>query len=244
MIPIKERFEQWVDYTWEDSDTPIFCRVNLDLEEEIPFENYTSLCLIETTYPDNLDISKNYKLVEGAIISLIKNNKDFLYAGTIMSEVNQTFAIYSSCSAYIQDVISQLQSEFSNFNFTVIIEEDNDWEFYLETLYPSPVQMQNIINKKYLQKLEDQYPYLNTENKIFHWIIFNKKKEMENFKTKIWKLNFEVEMQVFDNKTSHFPHKIKISRIDKLNLKNINKITKDLFYLAENLNGEYDGWEI
>ncbi|QYS89688.1 ribonuclease E inhibitor RraB [Flavobacterium davisii] len=98
--------------------------------------------------------------------------------------------------------------------------------------------MEDKLVVEYLKKNGDK---LVKPREVFHWIYFKTELEAKHFvkETESKDFVFVSKRKVADN----FPIQIEIKRIDKIDIKSVNKYSLYLLKIAEKYNGEYDGWE-
>jgi regulator of RNase E activity RraB len=83
---------------------------------------------------------------------------------------------------------------------------------------------------------------MTEQREVDHYIYFNDSNNRNEFKKEILDLGYEVtnegKKEDYDN-----PFSLIITRLDSVTHNDINDITAELFDLAEEHDGIYDGWE-
>ncbi len=99
-------------------------------------------------------------------------------------------------------------------------------------------------NKSVLELLKKHGDKLTTVREINHWIYFKSFDDLCDYKDILSKKGFIIQ-NIDKNKDPNetHPFSLCISRDDRADLKSINKVTLKLSRLAEEYNGNYDGWE-
>ena len=85
---------------------------------------------------------------------------------------------------------------------------------------------------------------LTTVREINHWIYFKSFDELCDYKDLLFKKGFTIQnIDKIENPNETYPFSLIISRNDRADIKSINEVTLELSRLAEEYNGNYDGWE-
>ena len=127
--------------------------------------------------------------------------------------------------------------------YTVRLTKDEKWNRYFNFLYPEPEQLQSIKNRKVLEELESNGDDLSKERQVDHWIYFKTENDRSAFLKSIDKENYAVVTSDFLASSADYPHRLHISRTDKIDQLSIDKVVLHLRRLAQKHNGDYDGWE-
>ncbi|WP_019415173.1 DUF695 domain-containing protein [Paenisporosarcina sp. TG20] len=122
------------------------------------------------------------------------------------------------------------------------IEEDTNWEFYFEFLYPDSYQIQHIGNHSVLEALEESGDKLETPRKLEHTVLFQNEMMKKRFIKTVKKVGFTIEEETL-KKDEEGDYVICISRVDSVDYNSIDELTDLLLEIAEKFEGEYDGWE-
>lgn len=132
---------------------------------------------------------------------------------------------------------------FSDYKYEIGTKVDKEWDGYLNFLFPQPEQYQRIQNRKVVDNLVKNGDKLEKKREVMHWIYFTNENDRENFIQKIASKNFKVEEKNKVKENKEFSYNLRISRIDKVDYENIDDFTIHLWKLANENNGDYDGWE-
>ncbi len=183
--------------------------------------------------------------IENRLIKFITSKHSTFYVGRITSDSDRIFYFYFGDIILYDKTISEAMVAFPNYKYEFGTEEDKEWESYLEYLYPSPIEFQSIQNRKVVDSLEENGDPLTKERQVNHWIYFITEKDRENFLTKIENDGFDIINKDFikDDDDTSFPYSLQIARIDKVDIVSVNDYILNLWELATECNGNYDGWE-
>jgi regulator of RNase E activity RraB len=117
-----------------------------------------------------------------------------------------------------------------------------DWNQYRNVLYPSDESMERIKNRDVLEVLEEHGDTLEPVRDVHHWIYFKTSDDRKLFAEDVLQLGYRVEDQAEDWKHES-PYSIQITRDQSVTPGKIDDAVLQLFRLAKELNGQYDGWE-
>lgn len=241
--------EEWEFYFSNVNDKLASIYVDLGLYKVGPISDKTNICwiTIKMNQPRHDGLSSNEESetlfkIEDEIVPKIKSKNNSVYCGRITSDGDRDLYFYVSDTTLIQKQIEEIKLKFPNYNFDFGTKNDKDWDGYFELLYPNPEQYQRITNRQVVDNLEKHGDKLIKEREVDHWLYFKTKDDRENFLSKIKDEKFEIADKEID-KTLEFPYKLRIKRVDKVDIESVNEYAILLWRLANECNGEYDGWE-
>lgn len=129
--------------------------------------------------------------------------------------------------------------DFPDYRWRYTLLEDPDWQGYLDFLYPNEEEMQVLQNERVLHHLKEAGDTLETPRRVDHWLYFPSVEAMQQFKTAISTLNYQIE----EESDQDGEWCLQIYREDSAEEGSINKATLELFRRAKEAGGKYDGWE-
>nr|WP_262910391.1 ribonuclease E inhibitor RraB [Pontibacter silvestris] len=110
-------------------------------------------------------------------------------------------------------------------------------------MYPDEESLQKIYNNRILKNLEEQGDQPFIPRTITHWIYFSTKEDREAFSAIAKGEGYSVRLEEEIEDQPGKPYKFVLHKEDKADEVTINEITLKLKEMAEQYNGEYDGWE-
>lgn len=242
--------EDWDFYFSNVDDILGSLYVDLGLAKVAPLADKPNLVWISVNMnnPREDGLSSNEEFdtlsaIEDRLQEFINSKHYSIYAGRLTTDGRRDFYFYMGDTTLYDKTISESMVAFPNYTFDYGIKEDNQWEQYLNFLYPNPRQFQSIQNRRVVDNLEENGDPLIKERQVDHWIYFNTKEDRERFLTKIKDEGFKIINQDFDSESSDRPYSLHIARVDKVDIDSVNDYILNLWELAEACNGDYDGWE-
>lgn len=181
--------------------------------------------------------------IEDALVEKIVSKHNAIYVGRLTSADYRDLYFYFGDTTLYDKTISDVMVAYPKYQFDYGSKEDKEWSGYFDFLYPSPQQFQSFQNRRVIEQLEKGGDKLTKEREVFHWIYFKSDSDRENFLEKIKNDNFSVVNKGSDKSWGEFAYRLQIKRIDKVDQNSVDEYVVYLWKLANELNGDYDGWE-
>ena len=181
--------------------------------------------------------------IEDALVERIASVHDAVYAGRLTSDGNRELYFYLGDTAGYDKTVQNVMSAFPEYRYSPGSKEDAGWGGYLDFLYPAPPQFQSIQNRRVVHQLQQQGDILTKERDVRHWIYFKTEANREEFLAKIKDDNFTVENKTTAEPGGEYPYCLVIKRADKVDWGSVDNYVLYLCGLADETDGEYDGWE-
>lgn len=129
----------------------------------------------------------------------------------------------------------------SGRSFEILIQEDEDWSYYREFLYPDTERMRWIKDRLTVEALEQHGDPLTIRRRVDHWVYFSNAVRRSAYAEAVRKLGFEAIELVPEDDGSNLC--LLVHRVDSVELEAIHEVTNALAELAQEHDGDYDGWE-
>jgi uncharacterized protein (TIGR01619 family) len=132
-------------------------------------------------------------------------------------------------------------SGFSNYKYEYKLDDEPNWESYVELLYPLPIQMQSIHNRRVIEQLRSNGDKHRIKRPVEHFIYFKTETDLDRFLGEIKGNGFDVvsrsRAEVDDYKWS-----VLLTRDDPVDPESVDDYVLYLWQKANEANGDYDGW--
>jgi uncharacterized protein (TIGR01619 family) len=181
--------------------------------------------------------------IEDILVEKITSKHNSIFVGRLTSAGNRDLYFYFSDATLYDKTIPDIMVTFPKYQYDFGIKEDKEWSAYFNFLYPLPQQMQSIQNRRVIEQLKKNGDSLTKEREVFHWIYFKTEEDREKYLDKIKNDNFTVVNKSSDKSSGEYCYRLEIKRIDKVDLNSVDEYVIYLWRLANETNGEYDGWE-
>lgn len=231
-------------------DLPAVVRTNLAL---INFEfaaNYPKRLELQILYK-NADDNGFYSReeeeylydIEDAVVEIIEKHGDIL-AGVVECDERSHIVAYAKNELGYYDEISEMMAEkFPDYAYTFAAFEDKDWVMYFHALYPDRYEYQSIMNRWLIEDIKSNGDSM-VPRVLEHCLCFTTEENGEAFLTKVMEDGFtKLSSENLSNNEAidkKHPYELVIGREDAF--ENIDETVWYLMDLAEEFDGEYDGW--
>ena len=235
-----------------------FCKVNdklasvalnLGLNEEAPIASKPWLLWVwvylQHPRADGLSDQNEFETISAIEDELLKRlapTCQAVEAGRITTDGRREFYFYGGSTDGFEAAIRAVMSSFTPYKFDLGKQHEPDWNQYSNVLYPSEESMERIKNMDVLEVLEKHGDTLEPVRDVHHWIYFKTSNDRRLFGEQVQQLGYEVENESEDL-TEEFPYSVQIVRDQSVTPGKIDDAVLELFRLAKELDGEYDGWE-
>ena len=231
-------------------DLPAVIRTNLalrDFEYTANYPNRLHLQILYKNADDNgfptREEGEYVYSIEDAVVEIIEKHGDIL-AGVVKCDERVRIVSYVKNELGYYDEISEMMSEkFPDYAYTLAVVEDEDWELYFQALYPDRYEYQSIMNMRLIEDIKSDGDSM-VPRVLEHCLHFKTEENGEAFLAKVMedgfiKLSSE---NLTDNEDidKEYPYELVIGRED--DFEDIDEIVWYLMDLAEEFDGDYDGW--
>jgi regulator of RNase E activity RraB len=180
--------------------------------------------------------------LEDKLMQRMQQSEQAIYVGRISVQNRMEMYFYGVSN---QDWEAQLQgmlSDFPAFRYYTNLRQDEKWAFYLEEMFPTPLEEQWMRNAKISFALNRHGDNSDAEREVEHWLHFDNKTGMELVKGKAQLLGYHIINEDKDCSQSVQAYVLQLRKKHALDLDTVNEVTKELFTLAAEAGGIYDGW--
>ena len=231
-------------------DLPAVIRTNLALRDFEYTANYPKRLHLQILYKNADDNGfptreegEYVYSIEDAVEEIVEQHGDMLAGVVKCDERVRIFAYTKNELGYYDEISAVMSKNFPGYAYTLAIVDDPDWELYFQALYPDRYEYQSIMNMRLIENIES-YGDSMVPRVLEHCLCFTTEENGEAFLAKVMeegynKLSSE---DLTDNEDidKEYPYELVIGRED--DFEDIDETVWYLMDLAEEFNGEYDGW--
>jgi uncharacterized protein (TIGR01619 family) len=244
--------DDWDFYLCKVEDRPASIFVDIGASKSAPDKAFGhalghigSLMLkMQAPRPDGLSSQEEFDTLVALEDGLAKALVDAttVYIGRVTSDGHREFFFYTNAPAVWAERVRTAMQAYPAYRFESDTYEDLQWRTYFEFLYPNAQQMQGIQNRRVCMSLEKHGDRMVNLREVDHFIYFQNARDRGGFLNAVNALGFKVRILMEpDEELKTFG--VQLYRIDVPSYENIDEITMPLFDLANEYNGDYDGWE-
>jgi uncharacterized protein (TIGR01619 family) len=243
---IEDHWEIYVTYV---DDNPAVILVNIGVAQIAPLEDKPSLVWLwvhvqnpdEEGFPSEDEDMKLNEIEDAVTESVDLGNTQ--YVGRITSDGRREFYFYTNDPEQFRQAATAAMSSAPEYEFEIDEADDEGWQHYLDVLYPSPEDFQQIHNQHVISRLYDAGDSLTEPRPVDHFANFQSETDRESFIVAAAELGYEaVSRPERSEEETEFPFAVGLLRVDIVDAETIDRITLELFELARQYDGEYEGW--
>ncbi|MCG3165746.1 MAG: Regulator of ribonuclease activity B [Bacteroidia bacterium] len=242
--------QDWDFYFTNIDDKPASIGLNLALHDTAPLADKKQCFWIILKFQQSDSLSfpvekenETLNKLEDELEIFLQKKSQTIYAGRTTGNAERYFYFYSKSLDSVDVFIEEFFKSFPQYKYKLGQRWDEKWEVYFGFLYPSPLDLQLIYNKRIVEALAENGDNSGLPHHIDHWVNFEKKKDVADFINALKGKNFIVEKNETDKTHKSHPYTLQISEENRTDLETIDNSVLQLFELAEKFNGIYGGWE-
>jgi regulator of RNase E activity RraB len=179
--------------------------------------------------------------VEDALELRLGQSVGAVFCGRITIEDRREFYFYGDGSGRFEPEVRETMEKFPEYKFDFGVKNDPAWSQYREVLYPGPYDLERIKNGDLLAVLTAKGDNHSIPRRVMHWAYFLSSEDRSLFAKAAVDSGYNVDSEYEVEGDRRFA--TSVYRVQSIEQNNIDETTIELFHLAENLNGSYDGWE-
>lgn len=181
--------------------------------------------------------------IEDTFIDAVELTTDAVLVGRITTCGRREFYFYAKSSDGFEDTIAEAMQPYADYEYETGEHADDEWAQYFDVLFPAPEDAQQIFNRRVIEQLSDSGDTLTTPRPVDHFACFPSADERMSFIAAAKEAGCEVAGEEHDeDPDTQFPYSVSLKKVSPVDLETIDEITFELFELARENGGEYDGW--
>lgn len=231
-------------------DLPAVVRTNLALTDFQFTANYPKRLHLQILYKNADDNGfptreegEYVYSIEDAVVEIIEQHGDMLAGVVKCDERAHIFAYVKNELGYYDEISEMMSENFPDYAYTLAVFEDKDWVMYFHALYPDRYEYQSIMNKRLIKNIESHGDSM-VPRVLEHCLCFTTEENGEAFLAKVMEDGFiKLSSENLSNNEDidkEYLYELVIGREDAF--ENIDETVWYLMDLAEEFDGEYDGW--
>lgn len=240
--------DHWEIYVTYVDEKPAVILVDIGVSNRAPIANLPNLSWIwihiqepdEEGFPsDEEDIRLNE--IEDLLTDSIDSTTN-KYVGRLTTDGRREFYFYTESPQEFCQFASKAMQSVAGYEFEIDEADDEEWRHYWDVLYPSPEDFQQIRNQHVITQLQLAGDSLTEPRPLDHFANFKNEEDRAAFIASAQNLGFEAASQPYREQKSEFPFSVGLLRVDAVDPETVDRVTYELWELAQQHHGEYDGW--
>lgn len=243
--------DKWEMYFSQFDEDPAAVLVDLGIAETIPDAERPKLLWmsLQMKSPDENGFASEEEedlltKIEDTFIDAVELTSNAILVGRITTAGRREFYFYSKTDEGFDDTIAEAMEQFEDYTFETGSEDDEEWGQYQNVLYPGAEDQQQIFNRQTIDQLTESGDVLTKPRPVDHFANFPTPENRTDFVTAVSATgNYIVIDEDFDDDPDcELPYGASIQRVSPVDWDTIEDITIELFDLARENDGEYEGW--
>ncbi len=246
--------ERWDCYSILVDDEPAVICLDLALRERAPIPGAHTMVWIrvwfrsadERGFPVGDEFDRLSEL-EDAILAAV--GQDAVFAGRATFGGHRDFFFYGADGADLESRLVSAVEGCGDDHYETGHRLEPDWHTYFEFLYPAPRSYQVMMNRHVLDALVESGDRHEIARQVDHWIYFDAEEDRSRFCAGAFSLGYSVRRQDGDDECDEECEEeseqlcVIVSSVIPVDPETIDRVVLELFDVAEECGGNYDGWE-
>ena len=163
-------------------------------------------------------------------------------AGRLKQGGKVTMYFYLPRGKNAKKTVDKAMAGYPEYRYRVETREEREWETYRRSLYPKPEKLRSILNGRIVDRLIESGDTLERKRRVEHRAYFRSAEQQKLYVEFVAGNGFNIEsLDIFESVEK--PYGVHFSRTDYVDHDSVDGYTIELWKHANELGGEYDGWE-
>jgi uncharacterized protein (TIGR01619 family) len=248
-VSMKDIPDKWGSYFVNVNGKLASIGLNLGLRTYAPMPNKPQLLWVwvymRAPKPNGLSDNSEFQTlsaIEDELEQRLRLACDAVEAGRITTDGHREFYFYGTSDKGLKSSVSKAMGRFKEYKFDLGSQKDQEWNQYLNVLYPSDEDLQKMKNQETLGVLTQHGDTLTPVRDVHHWVYFRSPADRNWFASKAQELGYKIEKQS-ERPGDPNPFGLQFTRDQGVTPSEIDAAVIELLRLAKQVNAEYDGWE-
>ena len=242
--------DQWDFYMCRVDDGPASIFLNFWFRDNGPVTSADNLywCQIEMLKPGDhgMGVGTDAKVLYGIEDAITEKAQEYglFYVGRLRNHGRWQLTFYGgeNLESTLRGIVADIISSSSGRDYDIGSKPDWEWSYYFAFLCPDAERSQWIMDRRVIENLRAEGDPLTRPRRVDHWAYFESAARRDEFVQQVMTQGFELE-HAADDREGDRPHSAQIFRVDSVQLEDIHDVAMSLVRTAEEMGGEYDGWE-
>ncbi len=194
-------------------------------------------------FPSRKELDGPVAGVEDALERIAGKELGGRYVGRITSGGMVVFFSYVPNATIAKERINAALPAFNDYRFQINAKPDPEWKDYFKILYPTPEELQGLLNDGVLRNLAEHGDQHSMPREVDFLIRFADETSRARFRKAVEAAGYEIRDESHAEEPGKLPYKLQIWLDMPLDKETIDETCLDLMDLAEACDAKFDGWE-
>jgi len=240
----------WNIFVREERGKPALISIDLDARPSGKGDD-KHLCLVAMRlrqadadgFPSRKELEGPIAGVEDALHRTAAKELGGRYVGRITSSGMVVFFCYVPNAALARERIDTALKAFNDYRFQLNAKADPEWKEFFKILYPSPEELQGVMNDGVLRNLEEHGDQHSAPREVDFKICFADEISRARFRKAVLAAGYNLRAEDRADGGDELPYRLQIWTEMPVDKESIDETCLDLMDLADACNARFEGWE-
>jgi regulator of RNase E activity RraB len=194
-------------------------------------------------FPSRKELDGSVAGVEDALARIADKELSGRYVGRITSGGMVVFFCYVPNATIAKERINAALPAFNDYRFQLNAKADPEWKDFFKILYPTPEELQGLMNDSVLRNLEEHGDQHSVPREVDFLIRFADEASRKRFRKAVEAAGYEIRDESHSEEPGKLPYKLQLWLDMAVDKETIDETCLDLMDLAEACDAKFDGWE-
>lgn len=183
--------------------------------------------------------------IQNYIIRVMDEEARARFVGSVTYAGTRMFYFYGPDVEYLAPLVGKIASEYNEYDFNYMSDNDGGWRFFFDAIYPSEIDMAHIRNRYMVQNLKEAGIDLDHPYSVYYYFYFQDGATRARVASSLQMLGYEViDDHMYEEELEPMSLGLKMLNKHDLNLMTLTEKTYECFEAIEDGIGIFDGWEL
>lgn len=242
--------EHWAGFPSEFDDAPALVTTDLGWADEGPDRRRRTLVIVRLPIPPNTDaeagLSEFLEQIEpfdDAVTSELVDRLDAVPVGMLLTATHRWWCFYAPSGEGAPEILEKVADACPGHTPELMVEDDVEWAFYEEVLFPDEAQQRFIADESVVDELQEHGDNGEIPRPIEHLAILPDAEARDQFVEWCSENGFTVTDNAADLDDETDGIGVEFNHVGPAVTEEIWEKTMLASEAAERFGGEYDGWQ-
>lgn len=185
------------------------------------------------------------KEIEARAVHILQEEGYSKFVASLTYDGYRMLYFYGKDENYLPPLVGKIAAEFSDYEFNFMMDKDGSWQFYLDGLYPSDVDLAHIKNRHMIKNLAENGFDLEKEYPVSYYFYFQDGASRGRVASELLMNGFEIiDDKIYVEELEPMPLGLRMMARHRLDYMTVTEKTYECFEALDEMVAIYDGWEL